>query len=289
MPESFTRKSIETQIILAQGDFGSGNTRTIRGLATQADIMKPGGDEKGSCKVKIWGLQYADLEKLTALSFKALESQKNLIRVSAGEESGRAPVLPVCFAGEITTAVTDFNQAPDVPLEIEAKAGFYPQRVIKPPLSVRGEASVAALLEQQALEAGYTFKNEGVTGSLRNCVISGSPIEKAEKIARQAGVELIIDDNQLIAIPPGGNRTGAGIPFLTARTGLEGYPTFNQDGIVCKCLYRPDLQLGGLVKVESIVPRASGTWKITKLSHHLVAYKPDGGPWQSRFEGMFTG
>jgi hypothetical protein len=286
MPDSFTQKSIETQIILAAGDFGGGNTKTIRGLATQADITKPGGDEKGSCKIKIWGLSYADIERLTALSFKAMESQKNLIRVSAGEDG---EVLPVCFAGEITSAMADFNQAPDVPLEIEAAAGFYPQRIIKPPVSVQGEARVADLLEQQSREAGYAFKNEGVTGSLRNCVVSGSPIEKAEKIARQANVELVIDDNQIIAIPAGGVRKSAAIPWLTPKTGLEGYPTFNQDGIVCNCLYRPDLRLAGLVKVESMVPRASGTWKITKLSHHLAAYKPDGGPWQSQFEAQYVG
>ena len=291
MAMSFVKKAIELQIILASGDFGGGNTKTIRGLATQVDIVKPGGDEKGSCKIKVWGLPHTDIEKLTTLAFKpakSMESQKNLIKVCAGDDAGNES-LPQIFAGEITTASADFNESPDVCLDIEAKSGFYPQRIVAKPLSVKGEQNCATLLEQQAAAAGYTFKNEGVTASVRNTVISGSPVEKMEKIARQAGIELLIDDNQVIAIPKDGSRKGAGVPLLSAESGMEGYPTFNQDGIVCKCLYRPDLQIGGLVKVESIVPRATGTWKITKLSHNLVAYKPDKGPWQSQIEAQYIG
>ena len=98
----------------------------------------------------------------------------------------------------------------------------------------------------------------------------------------------MIDDNQIILIPAGGSRKGA-VPLLSDKTGMSGYPTFNQDGISCKCMYRPDLEIGGLFKVESIVPRATGTWKITKLSHALAAFQPTGGPWESAIEGQYVG
>ncbi len=34
--------------------------------------------------------------------------------------------------------------------------------------------------------------------------------------------------------------------------------------------------------MESIVPRASGTWRIIKLTHELSAFDPSGGPWESQ-------
>ena len=66
---------------------------------------------------------------------------------------------------------------------------------------------------------------------------------------------------------------------------MIGYPSFTQDGITCECFYNPRLQLGGQIKIESIVPRASGYWKITKLNHDLAAYT--NGRWVSRIDGMY--
>lgn len=284
MPDSFSKKSIEIQIILNAGDFGGGNAKTIRGLVCQADIEKPGGAEKNSARVKIWGLPYADMEKLTMLAFKPLEAQKNLISICAGAAGGP---LDRVFAGEISAAFADFNQVPDVVMQIEAASGFYPQRLAAPPLSVNGEAKAAELIEQQARTAGYAFKNEGVTASVKNAVFNGSPLQKAASIAKQTGVEMLIDDGQIIIMPPGGVRAGA-VPLLSAKSGMIGYPTFNNEGISCKCLYRPDLALGALFKVESIVPRASGTWKVTKLSHSLAAYQSSQGPWETSVEGQYA-
>ena len=176
MSLSFTKKVLEIELILSSGDFGGGNTKTIRGLACEANIEKPGGAEKNSAKVKIWGLPYADLETLTMLSFRPMESQKNLISIRAGDEG---QTLSQAFAGEITSGFADFNSAPDVVMQLEADSGFYPARIAAPPLSVNGQAPAADLVAQQAQAAGYSFRNEGVTASVNNAVFNGSPIEKA--------------------------------------------------------------------------------------------------------------
>lgn len=65
------------------------------------------------------------------------------------------------------------------------------------------------------------------------------------------------------------------------------YPTFTQNGIQVVSYFRPDLRIGAAVRVESIVPSASGTWKIVNLSHDLTAHKPGGGSWRTTFEGMW--
>ena len=38
------------------------------------------------------------------------------------------------------------------------------------------------------------------------------------------------------------------------------------------------------MQVQSIVPGATGTWKITKLTHDLLANALFPGPWQSTIE-----
>ena len=73
--------------------------------------------------------------------------------------------------------------------------------------------------------------------------------------------------------------------LLKADSGLIGYPSFTQDGITCTCFYNSRLKLGGQIKIESIVPRATGYWKITKLSHELAAYTE--GRWMSKIDGTY--
>mgnify|MGYP003623437740 CR=1 FL=1 len=282
MYESFAKENIEVEITLAAGNSGEGDTKSIHGLACECTITKPGLPEKGRAELKIWGLPYADLAQLTTLAFEPMESEKNLISISAGEEGGE---MSRVFAGEIASAWADFNSAPDVCLSASAESGFYPQRISAPPMSVNGEAPAADLISALAAEMGYSFLNRGVSASVKNAHYQGSPLEKSLAIAREIGAELIIDDNEVVLIPKGGTRSDEA-PLLSADTGLIGYPTFDQNGIVCRCLFRKDLELAGRIKIETIVPKASGTWKVTKLSYFLSSHQPQGGPWECQLEGQ---
>ena len=277
MPDSYTIKTLKVTVTQ------DGTARAMEGLAVEATITKPGLPEKNSAKVKIWGLKYEVMAQLTMLAFRPLESQHNLLEVEAGDLGGRPALV---FKGEITKASADFNSSPDVAMDFEASSGSYPQLIAKPVETVAGEAKAADLFAQFAAEAGYDYKNEGLTASVKNAWFPGSPIEKAYKLARDLDCELIIDDGAMITLPGGQARPGRAV-LLTKDTGLLGYPTFNQDGITCRCLFNPDLVYGGLIKVESIVPKASGQWKITKLSHELSAYKPGGGAWESKIEAAY--
>ncbi len=282
MPKSFSLKTIQLAVTLSQGGFdgGSGNTKIIEGLACQVTIEKPGLPEKNSLKARVWGMKYEDMAQLTMLAFKPLESQKNLIEVKAGDKGG---ALATIFQGEIISASADFNSAPDVAMDFEADSGSYPNQIAGPTATVAGEAPAANLFAQFASEAGYEYKNEGVEASVKDAWFPGSPIEKAMKLARDIGCELLIDDGVMITMPEGQSREGNAV-LLNSANGMIGYPTFNQDGIVCRCIFNPDLQYGGLIQVESIVPKATGVWKITKLSHDLSAYVPGGGDWESKIE-----
>lgn len=284
MTTSFTLKTIRLSITLGKGNFsGGGNTKTIEGLACEVAITKPGLPEKNSASVKVWGLKYEDMAQLTMLAFRPLELQRNLISIYAGEQDSK---LSLAFSGAIISAFADFNASPDVAMQFEADTGTYAQQIAEPVLTTKGEAPADSLFASFAKSAGFTYVNEGVTASVKNAWIPGSPMDKAEKLARDIGCELIVDDDALIVMTAGQARKGNAV-LLNKETGLIGYPTFNQDGISCRCLYNPDLIYGGLIKVESIVPRASGTWRITKLTHNLAAYVPGGGNWESQIEAMY--
>jgi hypothetical protein len=274
-------KTIKTTIILGEGEFeGGGNTKIIEGLATTCQVNKAGLPEKNSAEVRIQGLKLADMEQLTFLSFLPGEYRKNHILIEAGDKGGE---LSVVFKGDITSAAADFSTAPDVTMKFNALTAGWSVLVADSPTSVQGEATAESLIKQFAEQAGFNFVNEGVTESVKNSTYNGSPVQKAEQVADEVGAELLMDDETWTLMPWDKPRGDA--VLLKAESGMIGYPSFTQDGITVECFYNPRLQLGGQIKIESIVPRASGYWKITKLSHDLAAYTQ--GRWVSRIDGMY--
>ena len=282
MNTSYKRKAIEVVVTLGSGTFaGKGNQKTIRGLGTDVSIEKAGPPDKNKCTVKIYNMLYEEMEQLTTLAFRPLEKRKNLITVSAGDDDKSS--LPMAFSGEIVSSFADFNNAPDIVMQFNAMSGSYPALIAKNPMSVKGNAPVADIISALAKQCGYSFKNEGVTASLRNSVLNGSPLQQAHQAAEEAGAELLVDDNQMILLPTAGARQGNAIQ-LNDKTGMFGYPTFTNTGINVRSMYNENYKYAGLIEVSSIVPKASGIWRITKLTHNLSAFRPGGGPWESSLE-----
>ena len=275
------QKTIRTTIILAEGEFEDGtNTRIIEGLATTVDVTKNGLPEKNTAKIKIANLAMSDMEQMTFLAFRPLQNRKNKIMVEAGNQGEE---LSMVFKGDITSSFPDFSSAPDIFFHIEAMTAGWSLCMNTSPTSVDGEMPVSQLMQKWATEAGFGLINNGITASVQNSTYNGSPIEQAQQCADEVGIELLIDDENF-TIQSWDNPRGDAV-LLNPQSGLIGYPSFNNDGISARCFYDPKLKLGGQVKIESIVPRASGYWKLTKLTHALTAYT--NGAWMSSFDGMW--
>ena len=284
---SYNIKTLRAEIQLGTGNFQgtSKNTYTIEGLAMSAKIEKVGLPDLSKCELSIKGMKYEVMEQLTVLGFRKLTSAKNVLTLYGGTVG---ETLPVLFTGDITKAVADFKNAPDVTFNISATAGAYSVKKAAPPLSVAGSTAAADLAKAWAAEMGYSFKNAGVTTQVQNCIFNGSPLQKLRVLSEQYHIETIIDDGEIIIQPRGEVRKTGTIPYLTEESGLAGYPAFTDKGISLVALYNPDFKFGGLVRVKSIVPRASGEWKITKLTHSVSAYEKN-GEWFSKIEGSWTG
>ena len=281
---AYSVKRIEVRITLGEGSFGGkGTEKVINGLPVAVRISKPGGADKAKCSVAVGGMSYADMEQLTTLAFRPLQTAKNLIAVYAGDDANG---LSQVFAGEVTTASADFNRSPDVLFTLEAMAGYYPALIAAGPQSVVGSMPAATFIAQQAQAAGYAFDNQGVTAQIQNCIFNGSPVQKARACASQIGATLLIDDGTFVLMPAGQARKGNTI-LLTPQTGMLGYPAFSSEGIDVAAIFDPAFQLGGLIQVESVVPKASGIWRITKLEHSLSANMPGDGQWESRISAVY--
>ncbi len=116
-------------------------------------------------------------------------------------------------------------------------------------------------------------------------------MEQAQQLAHDARIDLIVDDGEMVISPLATLRSedGGSTPVWSAKSGMLGYPSFDNEGVTVKGIYEPKLQIGGPVRIESIVPRASGLWQIVSLSHKLQAGYPGATQWVSQIKASYPG
>ena len=271
MAVSYTKKALQIDI-----ELNNGLTKSFTGLACKVSVQKLGLPDKNKASISIMGLSYDDMAAATTIAQQPFMFARNHIAIWAGEQ-GQS--LTRIFSGNISNAWADFNTAPDPTMKIEAMTGGFASLMSQAPMATSGETKAADVVQQMAATSGFSFKNQGVDSALSNTVLSGSPIEKAKAAADQVGDDLIIDDEEMILLPKGETRqTAGGTILVSPTTGMIGYPTFGNMTLSFKCFFNPSIQRGGLVQVESIVPKASGEWRGFHRKQNPTAYDPKSGP-----------
>lgn len=278
---SFTEKRIETRIKLNVGKYKSGdNVKIITGLPTEVNVNQAGFPSLDQAKISIFGINQADLESLTFLSFKTLYYNRNEIEVYAGDDEG----MSLVFQGDIINSKPDYNGAPDVPLVIDAISGYYQGLSAVPPYTFKGSIPTSTIIEQLCAEMDYAFVNEGETKQAVNPYLKGSPIQKIRQLAKSYNLDVNITGKTVTLRKSDGSRKI--IAAINKDSGLIGYPEFTNMGIKLRCEFMPELKIGDEIEVKSIVPKASGRWRIFSLNHSIGVHL-DGAPWETSIECLY--
>ena len=282
---SFLKRKLKILLTLQKGSFKGreGNAYEISDLAMSVRVEKTGAPDFGKASAVIYGLPLDVMEQLSTLCMHPLYVRRNYINIYAGDEYNGYNQI---YAGTITKASGDFNSAPDIKFNIESQIGFFGAVTAQGANVISGSQSASTFIEQQAKKIGFTFKNEGVTGTVKNAVFEGSPIEQARQCAKQIGAELILDDETMILVSNGASRKGNAV-LLNANSGLLGYPTMTQNGIEIRAIFNPNFRFAGLIKLETLVPKCSGAWRIVKMSHTLDSNLPSGGNWEIQITAYY--
>ena len=278
---SFTEKKIETRIKLNIGAYKSGdNVKIITGLPTEVNISQAGFPSLDQAKISIFGINQEDLESLTFLSFKTLYYTRNEIEVYAGDDEG----MSLVFQGDIINSKPDYNSAPDVPLVIDAISGYYQGLSAVPPYTFKGSIPTSNIIEELCQQMGYTFVNEGETKKAVNPYLKGSPIQKIMQLAKSYNLDVNLTGKTVTLRKSDGNRRL--IASINKDSGLIGYPEFTNMGLKLNCEFMPELKIGDEIEVKSIVPKASGRWRIFSLNHSIGVHL-DGAPWETSIECIY--
>lgn len=279
------KKSIRFVITMQNGTFGSSsnNQVTLEGFRATVDIDKAGGMMMGTLRAQIYGVSQSNMNSVTTTRWMPDTWQKNTIQVYAIDGTQETLV----FQGNIVNAWGNYENMPDVFLQIQAQSAYAAQLEPAAPLSFKGSIDAATLMAQIAGNMGLTFENNGVSVQLSNPYLSNTSLEQAKALARAANIDLYIDGNILAITPRNTPRAGA-VPQVSPQTGLKGYPMFDGIGVNFQMRFNPAVTFGGSIQLVTSIPRAAGNWIVVSLSYKLDSEKP-GGSWFAAIRGNKSG
>ncbi|OZI39039.1 hypothetical protein CEG14_05750 [Bordetella genomosp. 1] len=277
---TFVKRRIDVTINLAEGEFGDdlGAAVTLQGYRVQAAVIAYNGDAQSQLQLRIFGLSQDMINKLTVIGPVLTERRNNRILVAAGDVGESA--LTVVYEGTIAQAWADYNQAPEVAFNVVALAAAF--EAVRPTnaRSYRGAVQAESVAADIARAMGVAFQNNGVSVTLSNPYFPGTAFEQLKSCARAGRFNFSVDRGVLAIWPYAGARASEPI-LIEAGRNLVGYPTFTGGGVEFSLLYTPQLGLGDLVQVISVVEAAHGEWIVVSLVHQLESEVPGGG-WISR-------
>jgi hypothetical protein len=287
MSNQIPNRKIRVIFVLGTGDFGTAgqNQVALDGLRTSVHIERAGGMGESTASVQIRGMTFSMMNQLSTLGLLPAEWRQNSISVYAG---GSDSNLTLVFAGTITDAYPDFDNAPDVPFCVEAHTGLKESLEPVEPISYNGSVDISSLLSTLARKMKWAFENNGVSKIVKYPYYSGSPRDQAAQIVKDFGIEWNGGDNQTLAIWNPGTARGSVAAEVSPQTGLIGYPKFTSNGISFQTIFNPSIDMGCKVNVTSSIPGACGTWQVYNISHDLEALMP-GGSWFSNVQASPLG
>lgn len=291
-PSSFVTRLLRATLVLPQGNFPGTNSNTLvlanfRMLAK----LRGAGNYTNTCNLTIYGMRQVDMNAVTVLWAPSTNSglvptgvEARAVLTLEAFDAVTGSFLQV-FQGQFQEASPDYRSLPDVALTLSAASGYGQQILSAAPSSFTGGVQVSDLCSQLASKMGFTFENNGVTGTLNTPYLSGTLMDQFRQVCEAGGIDYYFDSKQtLIICPKNQGRKGKTSVVLSPDTGLIGYVTLARFGIEVDCLWNGAIELGAPITVkDSDVPGTNGDWYPFAFEHQLDSIKPQGS-WFSHLQ-----
>jgi hypothetical protein len=137
-------------------------------------------------------------------------------------------------------------------------------------------------MQSIAQQMGLKFENNGVTSTLTNTYLYGSPRDQYNTIRQHADISATIDRGILAIWPKFQNRQGGMVTISPLDGSMIDYPVYSTaTSVTLRALYNSAFALGKQVQVNDsqIVPQGS-IWNVFSIAHSIES-QVDGGKWES--------
>ena len=248
---------------------GKSDTLVINNLRISFDIDKTINEKPNPATIRVWNLNRSHLNQILSGAF-------DKVALSVGYQT-----LTQIYSGDITKASVQRHDL-DFILTLECADGFraYTQARITSTLK-SGSNDDQILTELSKTLPNVSLGTVEVTNKRtlpRGKVMNGDTRELLNRLARNSGADWSIQDGELVFLPKNKVLKAEAI-LISQETGMVNAPEHTDDGLELQCLLNPQLAIGGLVEVKSILDYFNGQYKVVKLLHSGDAME---GDWLSK-------
>lgn len=275
---SYKKRNIKIQFTLTDQVFDGSqgpsqdNVLTIENAKAIVEYNGYGGSALTTLSCRVYGLSLSNMAKLSYAGNLRGPTKNNYMKVWAQDE--------LIFVGTITFATTDFNEAPDAPLVIEAHALGAERSLPSQPFSVEGSVDVIDAIRSIADPLGIMVSVlEDIEFPLSNPHVVGDPVNQIIQLAKSANLNIDCSTGIIRIWSINGSWDDI-VPFVSKEHGLIGYPTWTRDGLYLTTMFSSNLIAPRKMKLETDLPGASGMYTINTVRHIISAWV-EGGPWFS--------
>ena len=246
-----------------------GETLSIEQLRVAFEIDKTINEKPNPAKIQIWNLNRNHINKILSQEYK-----KAALFVGYNE-------LRQIYSGDITK-VRIQREGLDFILTLECSDGHVAYTQSRAKTTLKAGATDKQIVEEiqktmPKVQAGaIDIPNKRQLP--RGRVLNGDSREVLNRVARNNNADWSIQDGSLVFLPKDKVLSDDAV-LISQETGMINAPEQTDDGLEITCLLNPALQIGGLIKLESIIEYFNGEYKVVKLAHSGDGI---GGDWHSK-------
>ena len=247
---------------------GKTETLKINNLRVSFDIDKTINEKPNPATIRVWNLNRSHLNQILSGEFTKLT-------LSAGYQT-----LSQLYSGDITKARVQRSDL-DFVLTLECADGFKAYTQSRVATTLKSGSDDEQILKElhktlPDIRLGTTSINNK-RKLPRGKVMNGDTREMLSRLAKNNNADWSIQDGELVFLPRDKVLKAEAI-LISQETGMINAPEHTDDGLEVQCLLNPQLSVGGLIEVKSILEHFNGQYKIVKLLHSGDAM---GGDWLS--------
>ncbi|WP_277973552.1 phage protein [Pantoea agglomerans] len=265
-------KQYGRQYILTIGN--SKESIQINNLRVAFSITHTHDKTPNKATIRVWNLNPSHRHQVTGGEFK---------QVALAVGYGALENCRVLYAGQITKPAV-IREGLDFILELTCDDGATAYRDAFVNVTLAAGSTHEDVIAHCAGEmTGITPGNIGLPADVtftRAKVCYGPARHVMSQVADHHGADWMIQNGELHVLHPDYCLPGEGA-LLNEASGMLGSPKPTDRGLEVSCLLRPEITVGSLVRVESIVADYGGDYK-------AVAVKSDGDTHASRWESRLT-
>lgn len=246
-----------------------GETLSIEQLRVAFEIDKTINEKPNPAKIQIWNLNRNHINQILSQEYK-----KAALFVGYNE-------LRQIYSGDITK-VRIQRDGLDFVLTLECSDGHVAYTQSRAKITLKAGATDKQIVEEiqktmPKIQAGaIDIPNKRQLP--RGRVLNGDSREVLNRVARNNNADWSIQDGSLVFLPKDKVLSDDAV-LISQDTGMINAPEQTDDGLEITCLLNPALQIGGLIKLESIIEYFNGEYKVVKLAHSGDGI---GGDWHSK-------